>query len=370
MGSKGGFVNVVLFHFHGNKVSVSYPGGPAFYQLNTRDNTAHAANTNAHIGELLKVAISSEIVQEHVKDIKYFVVASPFNRKKNPTYFGRRETVMFEFIDWTEYLDFGKDRMCLSVSEDELAFRSLRDPTAPNIYTLNVTRTNVYVSLFPNQSWTTNRTEPGPQPVNGDELKFGADTITEYFIKLLCEKGYDLTSAEAGMREFARKLVREHCYCALDYTAECERLESQGNIEVEVELPDGTTLPLGKELFQAPEILFRPSLIGLEDVGVAELFRDLAFRHTISKGWNVVLLMAGEFAGNLPGFKERFQNEFSGLPDTNIRTYSVESLDASDGVDASAGAAYFTAADFEDQKTLFKTSSIDDDAVSLFGLFE
>jgi actin-related protein len=39
-------------------------------------------------------------------------------------------------------------------------------------------------------------------------------------------------------------------------------------------LPDGSLLELGAERFRAPEILFKPSLIGSEEPGLAELLRE------------------------------------------------------------------------------------------------
>jgi actin-related protein 2 len=41
--------------------------------------------------------------------------------------------------------------------------------------------------------------------------------------------------------------------------------------EEDYELPDGSVVTLGKERFQAPEILFNPHKAGLETEGLGEL---------------------------------------------------------------------------------------------------
>merc|ERR1711964_922413 len=58
------------------------------------------------------------------------------------------------------------------------------------------------------------------------------------------------------------------CFVAQDYEAEMESAEQSSTLEVNYELPDGNVVTIGNERFRCPEVLFRPSLIGLEQEGI------------------------------------------------------------------------------------------------------
>lgn len=79
-------------------------------------------------------------------------------------------------------------------------------------------------------------------------------------------------------------------------------------------LPDGRTIKISSERFEAPEVLFQPSLIGLEVPGVSEqLFkvinslpmdsRPLLYKHIILSGGTTMY----------PGFTTRLQLEMQNL---------------------------------------------------------
>merc|ERR1719378_1677831 len=50
--------------------------------------------------------------------------------------------------------------------------------------------------------------------------------------------------------------------------------ESSQEIEKNYELPDGQVITIGNERFRTPEVLFQPSMIGLEDHGIHQLTYD------------------------------------------------------------------------------------------------
>jgi len=129
----------------------------------------------------------------------------------------------------------------------------------------------------------------------------GFGDVVDFFIKLLCEKGYDLTSVQG--RKVAKELVKEYCYVANDFVAECQRVEALNGVIHEVKLEDGSVIQLGKECFYAPEVLFNPSLLGMDTTGI-----DILFAKLLQKG-NVILV--GNFAQQLAGLKERLQREVS-----------------------------------------------------------
>jgi len=68
-----------------------------------------------------------------------------------------------------------------------------------------------------------------------------------------------------------RELKEEACYVAFNPSKEEATQEtSVASGKHAYKLPDGTSLSLSRERFRAPEILFQPSLIGLEYPGVHE----------------------------------------------------------------------------------------------------
>ncbi|XP_077076435.1 uncharacterized protein LOC143729200 isoform X2 [Siphateles boraxobius] len=138
----------------------------------------------------------------------------------------------------------------------------------------------------------------------------GAD-VTMQLQKLLLEQGVCMrTSAEL---EIVREMKESCCCVALDYEAE---LKSAGlaTSEVQYTLPDGRLVSLASERFRAPEILFRPELIGRDHYGMHEsVFRsimqsDIDLRRSFVRN---ILLSGGNTL--LSGLPERLQQEVCGV---------------------------------------------------------
>jgi actin-related protein len=90
--------------------------------------------------------------------------------------------------------------------------------------------------------------------------------ITDYLAKLLTERGYSFkTSAD---KEEARFIKEKLGYVAYDFDAEMKKAASSSELEKTWERPDGSHVTVGAERFKAAEVLFRPSLIGLEHEGI------------------------------------------------------------------------------------------------------
>jgi actin beta/gamma 1 len=99
-------------------------------------------------------------------------------------------------------------------------------------------------------------------------LDFAGRDITNFLMQLLIKRGYRVnTSAE---REIIRDIKEKLCYVALDYEKEKLTSIKTNIIEHNYELPDGQIVRIGSERFRAPEVLFKPSLIGLEVRGIHE----------------------------------------------------------------------------------------------------
>jgi actin len=92
--------------------------------------------------------------------------------------------------------------------------------------------------------------------------------LTEYMMKLLMEGGNTfVTSAE---KEIVRSIKEQVSYVALDF--EEEMTNSAKNVKTkDFELPDGTMIKVGNPCFRCPEALFKPSHIGLEAPGYADM---------------------------------------------------------------------------------------------------
>jgi len=93
--------------------------------------------------------------------------------------------------------------------------------------------------------------------------------LTQYMQKILMESGYNFkTSAEL---EIVRKMKEKLAYVAIDYKAELKKAESSTEIERNYTLPDGQIVTVGNQRFRCGEVLFNPSMIGLEQEGVDSL---------------------------------------------------------------------------------------------------
>jgi actin-related protein 2 len=94
--------------------------------------------------------------------------------------------------------------------------------------------------------------------------------ITTQLIRLLQVRGYAFNKSSDF--ETVRQLKEAMCYCAYDVKRE-ERLALETTTLIKTfKLPDGTTIKLGKERYEAPEVLFQPALADSgADSGIHEL---------------------------------------------------------------------------------------------------
>jgi len=145
--------------------------------------------------------------------------------------------------------------------------------------------------------------------------------ITTHLQYLLRKGGYYFyTSAE---KEVVRSIKESSCYVALDPTREEEALEAEKSgksVTQKYKLPDGNLVEIGPERFRAPEVLFKPELLGEESNGVHELLinsiqrSDLDLRKTL---YSNIVLAGGSTL--FPGFGERLLNEVKHLAPKDIK---------------------------------------------------
>ncbi|XP_073711928.1 uncharacterized protein [Misgurnus anguillicaudatus] len=158
----------------------------------------------------------------------------------------------------------------------------------------------------------------------------GAD-VTSQLQKLLLDQGVRMqTSAEL---EIVREMKEKCCYVALDYESELRRGDTDSS-ELHYTLPDGRLISLTTEPFRAPEILFRPELIGRDHYGMHEsvfksiLQSDIDLRRSFVGN---ILLSGGNTL--LAGLPERLQYEIRHMVPVdlmeNVRVLSPKDRDFS-----------------------------------------
>jgi len=140
--------------------------------------------------------------------------------------------------------------------------------------------------------------------------------MTEWMMKLLMGEGNSFTTS--AEKEIVRSIKETVCYVAQNFKEEQEKWNDSMNVDHE--LPDGTTISIGQPRFKCPEALFKPSMIGLEQPGIQELtFKsiqkcDIDVRRDLFG--NIVLSGGTTMYDGLP---ERLQAEVQALCNTNIK---------------------------------------------------
>jgi len=136
--------------------------------------------------------------------------------------------------------------------------------------------------------------------------------VTRYLIKLLLMRGYAFE--RTADFETVRAIKEALCFTSYDLELD-KKLSEETTVLVEnYTLPDGRVIKVGSERYEAPECMFQPHLVDVEQPGVAELlFQTIqqAAVDTRSELYKHIVLSGG--SSMYPGFPSRLEKEMKQL---------------------------------------------------------
>jgi actin-related protein 2 len=149
--------------------------------------------------------------------------------------------------------------------------------------------------------------------------------VTRNLIALLMRRGYALN--RTADFETVRQMKEKLCYVSYDLELD-QRLSEDTTVLVDsYTLPDGRVIRVGSERFEAPECLFQPHLVDVEQPGIAEfLFNtiqsaDVDIRTSL---YRAIVLSGG--SSMYPGLPSRMEKEIKQLWLTKVLGGNPERL--------------------------------------------
>jgi len=148
-------------------------------------------------------------------------------------------------------------------------------------------------------------------------LDIAGRDVTRYLIKLLLMRGYAFN--RTADFETVREIKEKFCYVSYDLGLDT-RLSEETTVLVEsYTLPDGRVIKIGSERFEAPECMFQPHLVDVEQPGVAEmLFETIQNAAVDLRGdlYKHIVLSGG--SSMYPGLPSRLEKEMKQLYLTRV----------------------------------------------------
>ncbi|KAK7268605.1 hypothetical protein RIF29_21307 [Crotalaria pallida] len=147
--------------------------------------------------------------------------------------------------------------------------------------------------------------------------------VTDYLSKTLSERGYSFTTSEEC--EIVRAVKKKLSYVALDYELELDIAKTSPLVERSYELPDGEVITIGDERFRCPELLFQPSIIGIDAPGIHKITYNSIMKCNVNikrDMYRNIVLSGGSTM--LPGIADRLTMEIIALAPPSMKIHVLE----------------------------------------------
>ncbi|CEH18202.1 actin actin-like protein [Ceraceosorus bombacis] len=149
--------------------------------------------------------------------------------------------------------------------------------------------------------------------------------VTRYLIKLLLLRGYAFN--RTADFETVRQIKEKLCFMSYDLDLDKKLAEETTTLVENYTLPDGRVIKVGSERFEAPECMFQPHLVDVEQPGVAELLFNTiqaAAVDTRADLYRHIVLSGG--SSMYPGLPSRLEKEMKQLYLTRVLNGDGERL--------------------------------------------